>query len=292
MNELQQLLEKTHAYLQQQQQLFGDIRYTTSAAVQRDEPEKPSADNGEQEEHTMATQPEQRIADKEKQHFESATLFGDEPQKTTNPEAAEQPAATPVRDVEPWERATSLEEMQELIQGCQKCPLAATRNKLVFGTGNPNADIMVIGEAPGADEDATGKPFVGRAGQLLTKILAAINLSREEVYIANIIKSRPPGNRRPVAEEVEACEPYLFKQMEFIKPRFILALGLTSVNTLLRANYRMGEIRGKQLNYRGATLIATYHPAALLRNPQWKAATWEDVQLLRRLYDEHRASQG
>lgn len=287
MNDIEQFINKAQTYLQQQQELFGTIRYTTDGALLHEQVGQHSAEKKEQEEHIMAKQLEQDTMANEQEKHSSETLFGEEREN-----AKEEPkASVPAREAEAWERATSLDEMQELIQGCQKCPLGATRTKLVFGAGNPNADIMVVGEAPGADEDASGKPFVGRAGQLLTKILAAINLSRDEVYIANIIKSRPPGNRRPVAEEVEACEPYLFKQMELIKPRFILALGLTSVNTLLRANYRMGDIRGKQLDYRGATLIATYHPAALLRNPNWKAATWEDVKMLRRLYDEYQAAQ-
>ncbi len=190
-----------------------------------------------------------------------------------------------------WPAAASLQVLNEGIKNCQRCGLAATRNKFVFGVGNPQADIMVIGEAPGADEDAQGEPFVGRAGQLLNKILEAIDLPREEVYIANIIKCRPPNNRRPASDEVEKCEPYLFKQIDLIKPAFILALGLTSVNTLLKAQHRMGDIRGKTFPFRDTNLIATYHPAALLRNPAWKRQTWEDVQELRRLYDEWKAAQ-
>lgn len=265
MNELEQFMARTKKYMEQQQALFGDTRYTADA-----EPEKQSKIK---EPIGKANDKKEVVSSKEK------TVDAEMPIESTSVQAG--------HESEPWEHALSLDVMQELIQDCKKCRLWETRTKLVFGTGNPHADIMVIGEAPGADEDASGKPFVGRAGQLLTKILAAINLDREDVYIANIIKSRPPGNRRPMADEVEACEPYLFKQMEFIKPKFILALGLTSVNTLLRSDYRMGDIRGKALDYRGATLIATYHPAALLRNPQWKAATWEDVKALRKMYDEY-----
>jgi len=164
--------------------------------------------------------------------------------------------------------------------------LGKTRTKFVFGVGNPNADIMVIGEAPGADEDAKGEPFVGRAGQLLTKILQATNFEREEVFIANILKCRPPDNRTPIPSEVEQCEPYLLKQIELIKPKFILAVGLTAANTLLKQKFKMADIRGKVFDYHGVNMLVTYHPAALLRNPEWKKYTWEDVQLLRRLYDE------
>ena len=144
---------------------------------------------------------------------------------------------------------------------------------------------MVVGEAPGADEDAQGEPFVGRAGQLLTKILEAVELQRDEVYICNILKCRPPGNRTPLPEEVDQCEPYLFKQLELIQPKFILALGLTAANTLLKNKFKMADIRGSFFNYRDVHMMVTYHPAALLRNPEWKRAAWEDIKLLRRSYD-------
>jgi DNA polymerase len=185
-----------------------------------------------------------------------------------------------------WEMSRSLKELKEQIEHCTKCPLHKTRTNFVFGTGNPKADIVVIGEAPGAEEDATGEPFVGQAGRMLTKILESIELSRDEVFICNIIKSRPPGNRRPTAEEVEACEPYLWKQLELIKPKFILALGLTAVNTLFKKTFKMGDIRGQLMDYHGVQVLATYHPAALLRNPEWKRPVWEDVQLLKKLYED------
>lgn len=190
-----------------------------------------------------------------------------------------------------WPESPDLATLDQRINQCLRCRLGETRNKFVFGVGNPEADLMVIGEAPGADEDAQGEPFVGRAGQLLNKILQAVEFQREDVYIANIIKCRPPGNRRPQSDEVDACEGYLFRQIELIKPAVILALGLTSVNTLLKANHKMGDVRGKQIPFRGVTLVATYHPAALLRNPQWKRNTWEDVKLVRRLVDEARGKQ-
>ncbi len=185
-----------------------------------------------------------------------------------------------------WYETNDLNELNNRICNCKECGLGELRNKFVFGSGNPNADIMIIGEAPGADEDEQGLPFVGRAGQLLTKILEAVNLSREEVFIANIIKCRPPNNRRPTADEVEECEKYLIKQIEIIKPEFILSLGLTSVDTLLKKTHKMGDIRGKFLNYQNIKMLVTYHPAALLRNPNWKKFVWEDVQLLRAKYDE------
>jgi DNA polymerase len=187
---------------------------------------------------------------------------------------------------ETWDASTSMPELDSKINKCMQCPLGSTRRKFVFGTGNPNADIMVIGEAPGADEDLQGKPFVGRAGQLLTKILEAIGLSREEVFIANILKCRPPDNRQPLPSEVAECEPYLKKQIELINPAFILVLGLTAADTLLRTKNKMADARGSLHNYHGKKLLLTYHPAALLRNPNLKKLVWEDVKQLRSLYDE------
>ncbi|MBL7999305.1 MAG: uracil-DNA glycosylase, partial [Candidatus Kapabacteria bacterium] len=189
-----------------------------------------------------------------------------------------------------WTQATSLDILHKNIHTCTQCRLGTSRTNFVFGTGNPNADLVIIGEAPGADEDAQGIPFVGRAGQLLTKILEAINFSREDVYICNILKCRPPENRRPHADEVEQCEPYLYKQLALIQPKFILALGLTAAETLLKNKYKMAELRGSWVDYHGARMMVTYHPAALLRNPEWKKYAWEDVQHLRRCYDHYRTS--
>ncbi len=188
-----------------------------------------------------------------------------------------------------WINSKTLDELNEKIHNCMECPLGETRQSFVFGSGNPNSKILIIGEAPGADEDEQGLPFVGRAGQLLTKIIEAINFKREDLYIANIIKCRPPENRKPHVNEVEQCEPYLKKQIEIINPEFILALGLTAVNTLLKGDFKMKDVRGKVLEYEGRKLLITYHPAALLRNPSWKKQTWEDVQQLRAMYDEYMA---
>jgi uracil-DNA glycosylase len=186
---------------------------------------------------------------------------------------------------EDWQDAKSLDELELKINKCTKCPLHVSRNKFVFGKGNPNAAVMVIGEGPGAEEDKQGEPFVGRAGKLLTDILKAINFSREEVYIANVVKSRPPGNRTPSAEEMDACLPYLRKQIELIKPKLILCLGLTAAQGILKKKDSLTNMRGKIFEFEGAKVIVTYHPAALLRNPNWKRGCWEDVQHLRKLYD-------
>jgi uracil-DNA glycosylase len=187
---------------------------------------------------------------------------------------------------EAWEDARTLDELDGMIHDCAKCDLWQSRTNFVFGTGNPHATFMVVGEAPGADEDAQGEPFVGRAGQLLNKILEAIHFKREDVYIANILKSRPPGNRKPNPEEVEACLPYLRKQIGLIKPKIILCLGLTAAENLLGTTEGLGRLRGRVLSYEGIPVMVTYHPAALLRNPAWKRPTWEDVQAARNLHDK------
>ena len=187
---------------------------------------------------------------------------------------------------EPWVAAETLEKLNATICTCTKCSLGHTRKNFVFGVGNPNADLVLVGEAPGADEDEQGEPFVGRAGQLLNKILEAIHFKREEVYICNILKCRPPNNRDPQPNEIELCEPYLWKQLEIIKPKLILCLGRIAGQALLKTNSSLSQLRGKVHDYRGIKLMVTYHPAALLRNPNWKKPAWEDVQQLRKLYDQ------
>lgn len=187
---------------------------------------------------------------------------------------------------EEWEKANSLEKLEKLICNCTKCRLHQGRNKFVFGTGNPDADVLVIGEGPGAEEDKQGLPFVGRAGQLLTDMLRAINFEREEVYIGNVVKCRPPENRTPMQDEMDKCLPYLKKQVELIKPKLILCLGLTAAKGLLKKRESLGELRKHIFEYEGAKVIVTYHPAALLRNPHWKKDCWEDLKKFRKLYDE------
>jgi uracil-DNA glycosylase len=184
-----------------------------------------------------------------------------------------------------WMSAESLNSLNKQICTCMNCPLGNTRTKFVFGVGNPNAEVMLIGEAPGADEDRQGEPFVGRAGQLLNKILEAVGLRREEVYICNILKCRPPGNRDPQPLEVEQCEPYLHKQIELVKPKIILALGRIAGQTLLRTGDPLGSLRGQIHDYLGIPMIVVYHPAALLRNPNFKKTMWEDMKAFRKHYD-------
>ena len=182
---------------------------------------------------------------------------------------------------------TSLDVFNEAICQCQKCPLGKTRDKFVFGVGDPNADLVLVGEAPGADEDRQGEPFVGRAGKLLDKILEAVELKRgERVYIGNILKCRPPNNRDPLPNEVECCEPHLVKQLQLIRPKIIVALGRIAAQTLLRTKDSLTSLRERVHDYHGIPLIVTYHPAALLRNPNWKRPTWDDVQKMKRMMDE------
>ena len=177
-------------------------------------------------------------------------------------------------------------ELEQAVRACTRCALHKTRTQAVFGVGNRQAQWLVIGEAPGADEDRQGEPFVGRAGQLLNSMLKAIGLDREQVYIANILKSRPPDNRDPLPEEVAACEPYLKRQIELIKPKVILAVGRIAAQNLLKTDTKIGALRGQRHVYPGSDIpvVVTYHPAYLLRSPQEKRKAWEDLKLAQRVF--------
>jgi DNA polymerase len=175
-------------------------------------------------------------------------------------------------------KTTTLTELHRTIKDCHNCPLGDTRTNFVFGVGNPHAEIMFVGEAPGHDEDIKGEPFVGRAGQLLNKVLAALGLKREDVYIANILKCRPPNNRDPQPEEAETCEPYLVHQIKLIKPKIICCLGRIAAQRLLQTNMSLGQMRERWFNFHDTLLTVTYHPAAVLRSPAYKRPLWEDMQ--------------
>jgi DNA polymerase len=193
------------------------------------------------------------------------------------------PAGTQLLQTTP-DPASALRLIRTDIGDCTRCKLHRLgRRQIVFGVGNPEADLMFVGEAPGRDEDEQGIPFVGRAGQLLTKIIEAIDLKREDVYIANVIKCRPPENRNPEPDEVETCEPFLFQQIDTIKPKVIVALGTFAARALLRTLDPISRLRGRVYDYRGAKLIPTFHPAYLLRNPSSKREVWEDMKLVREL---------
>ena len=193
------------------------------------------------------------------------------------------PDAPGCADIGAAEAGTVLGRLkQEIGPSCDRCKLHTLgRKQVVFGVGNPNADLMFVGEAPGADEDLQGEPFVGRAGQLLTKIIEAIDLRRDQVYIANVIKCRPPGNRNPEPDEVDTCEPFLFRQIDAIKPKVIIALGKFAAQSLLKSTDPITRLRGRVFHYRGASLIPTFHPAFLLRNPSAKREVWEDMKKAR-----------
>ena len=181
---------------------------------------------------------------------------------------------------------TSLEAVADAVQACRKCFLCQGRTNTVPGEGNPAARLLCVGEGPGETEDRTGRPFVGKAGELLTGILAAIDLPRESVFIANVVKCRPPQNRKPTPDEMASCLPYLRQQIQLIRPKVILALGATAAEGLLGAKSSLGDLRNRVHRFDGIPLIVTYHPAALLRNPNWKKPTWDDVRIARQLLDD------
>jgi uracil-DNA glycosylase len=199
------------------------------------------------------------------------------------PAPSRAPAAAPMLDEEASARAAELAALAAVAAGCTRCRLAEGRNKVVFGAGHPNAELMLIGEGPGAEEDRQGLPFVGAAGELLTKIIQAIEMTREEIYIANVVKCRPPGNRDPQPDEVTACRGFLEKQIALVRPRAIVALGRVAAQTLLGTDAPIGRMRGQWYKVQGIPAMVTYHPAALLRNQALKRPTWEDMQQVRDL---------
>lgn len=192
----------------------------------------------------------------------------------------------PSRDlfaVDPIQQTGTLADVAELIAACRRCKLCDARTNTVPGEGPSNARLVVVGEGPGRTEDETGRPFVGKAGELLTKILAAIELPREQVFICNVVKCRPPENRLPQYDEIAACMPFLYRQIELVQPKVILAMGGTAAQSLLNTKQSLGALRQHVHRFRGIPLIVTYHPAALLRNPNWKRPTWDDVRIAARL---------
>ncbi len=212
------------------------------------------------------------------------------PVDTAPPVVAEKIAPYPVENVAvpaapTVEAPHTLDDLQKSLDGCSRCPLCQQRHHLVFGAGNPQARVVLVGEAPGREEDLRGYPFVGEAGQLLEKILLAMNLSRETVYICNVIKCRPPGNRDPKPDEIAACEPFLKQQLALIKPEIIITLGRFAAQTLLKTTAPIGRLRGQWREYEGIALMPTFHPAYLLRNPAGKRPVWEDMKLVMQRLD-------
>lgn len=275
-------LDELRAVFEHQISLFGDVLYVgkegdIEALGPESEPAAPPMDD-----------PDEAQTARSLAHLQPTP----EPSPESMPESS---AATPdvyeqiatlIPENSPLHDLTSLEEVAAWVAATELIELDRTRIKPVFGVGRSDADLLVIGEAPGAEEDKQGEPFVGRAGKLLTQILQSIGFEREDVYIANILKSRPPNNRDPLAEEIAAHIPILHKQITLIKPKLILCVGRTSGTSLLGIQTSLKELRGTFHDYHGIPVLVTYHPAALLRNSNWKRPTWEDVQLLCARYDE------
>lgn len=252
-NKEQQLYEDILRFLEYEKKVYGSFTVPKSSEINR-------------EETTSVSEPKV-----EEKPAEYTVAKSDQSQKTLE---------------EKLEACSTLNELRELCKKAEELKTDLENTNLVFGVGYPDADLMLIGEAPGQEEDRQGEPFVGKAGQLLNKILKAINFDRDDVYIANILKHRPPGNRNPNPDERLRSLPYLMRQIDLIDPKIILCLGKVAGTTLLKREDSLRNLRGKFYPFRDAELTVTYHPAALLRNPQWKRPTWEDVQKVRERYDE------
>ena len=282
-----EIIDKVKLFFSQQAELYGDEMFVSrqSQAASEQQQDKEVEKIGREEDKKTTDQDSSQEVEHEKENdlirkpktikvSEDTDLFDGSVLKSE-------------WKIDPhWHESDSLEVLNSRVSGCLKCKLGTTRKNFVFGVGNPNAKLVLIGEAPGADEDEQGEPFVGRAGQLLNKILVAVQLRREEVYICNILKCRPPNNRDPLPDEVEACEPFLKKQIEIIKPKLIMCLGRIAGQTLLKTRATLSELRNNVYVYQGVKVLVTFHPAALLRNPNWKKPAWEDVQKMKKMYDE------
>lgn len=282
------LISRTIRFLKQQKEMYGDF------SVKHEEPLATKTQNHEKENNEVkvvseVSEQEEVSATESQKHenieekVEADTSVSVEEAETEYQTGEAKPELT---EAELIAQCSTLEELKALCEKTEALKTDLEGTNLVFGVGNPNADLMIIGEAPGFNEDKQGEPFVGEAGQLLDKIMAAINFKREDIYIANILKHRPPENRDPKVEERANSLPYLLKQIELVDPKLILCVGRVSGTTLLGKDDSLKNMRSKFHEFNGRELMVTYHPAALLRNKQWKRPTWEDVQKLRKRYDE------
>ncbi len=274
------LLRELRAIVEHERALHGDLLPVPPA----EEPASSSNPSSTETDPPSYTAPDDAAPDSDMANYD---LFGNQV------DPAEDPSLPPPERIEalipddaPYKDADTLEEVEQYFADNVLVPIDEDRENPVFGVGDPEADLVIIGEAPGRNEDEEGEPFVGRAGQLLDKILDAINFEREDVYITNILKSRPPRNRNPKSEEIDAHLPVLYKQIALLRPRIILTVGKVAGNTLLDRSSSLSSLRDQEHDFYGIPLMATYHPAALLRNSQWKRPTWEDVKLLRTRYDQ------
>lgn len=261
------LVSRTIRFLNQQKEMYGDFSVTSENDVA-----------------TETLKHENILATKSQKH-ENERISESAVQETEENYKAEEAKHEP-SEVEQIAQCSTLEELRSLCEQSDALKTDLEGTNLVFGVGNPNADLMIIGEAPGFNEDQQKEPFVGQAGQLLDKIMGAVNFKREDIYIANILKHRPPDNRDPKAEERANSLPYLLKQIELVDPKIVLCVGRIAATTLLDKDDSLKNMRSKFHAFHGRELMATYHPAALLRNQNWKRPTWEDVQKLRARYDE------
>lgn len=262
----------------------GDWREALRAVDANDEPRAPSVKPKTVSASSQSAAPKPEAA-AERPSFaaNSASSSGSD---TRSPSASGEPMIVGANSAPSGlDHLTTLGDVAKAIGACQLCTLHSTKTNDVPGEGNPLARFVVVGEAPGQTEDELGRPFVGKSGELLTKILEAIGFKREDVFICNVLKHRPPGNRNPASDEIVACRPFLLRQLELLQPKVILAVGTFAAQTLLETDSPIGKLRGLEHRYHGIPLVATYHPAALLRNPNWKRPAWEDVQLARRIFD-------
>ncbi len=276
------LLRELRAIVEHERALHGDLLPVPPA--EEPAPSSPADARPTETDTPSHAAPDDAASDPDMPNYD---LFGNQV------DPAEDPSLPPPERIEAlipddaqYKDADTLEEVEQYFADNVLVPIDEDRENPVFGVGDPEADLVIIGEAPGRNEDEEGEPFVGRAGQLLDKILDAINFEREDVYITNILKSRPPRNRNPKSEEIDAHLPVLYKQIALIRPKIILTVGKVAGNTLLDRSSSLSNLRDQEHDFYGIPLMATYHPAALLRNSQWKRPTWEDVKLLRTRYDQ------
>lgn len=264
MTDAEKLLERATRFLEQQNEIYGNFSVN--------QPGYKISEDAEPEE--------------ENQIKETSIHNEGKPEKSKSQSTSSEELERELTLKEKIEACNTLEQLRTLCEQTEELKTDLDGTNLVFGVGNPNADLMIVGEAPGYNEDQQGEPFVGQAGQLLDKIMEAIGFKREDIYIANILKHRPPNNRDPKPEERQRSLPFLLRQIDIIDPKLILCVGRISATTLLNKDTSLGSLRQKFHSFHGRELMATYHPAALLRNQKWKRPTWEDVQKLRKRYDE------
>ena len=305
------LISRTIRFLNQQKEIYGDFQVVSATKSQNHEGESLDTESNSEtsvEKNELATEKQNQESVSEKVEVATEAQMHDDilATKSQKHESEEkgavtvagstieesktdykaQEAKTELTEAELIAQCSTLEELRNLCEQSDALKTDLEGTNLVFGVGNPNADLMIIGEAPGFNEDKQGEPFVGQAGQLLDKIMSAIKFERKDIYIANILKHRPPENRDPKPEERAKSLPYLLKQIELVNPKLILCVGRVSGTTLLGKDDSLKNMRSKFHEFHGRELMVTYHPAALLRNAQWKRPTWEDVQKLRARYDE------